>query len=222
MLRFASGLVASVFSALSLISTASAAPRKPVYAQAAPIFTWTGFYIGAHAGGGWARWSGEGTTAHGDGVIGGFQIGYNHQFGNYVAGIEGDFSFSGVEREESFFAGTITLKNDYFATIAGRFGYAFDRTLLYGKGGVAFTRDKIDANDGLGGTATGKFDRVGWLLGLGVEYAMWNNLSVKAEYNYLHFGSEYEELTTTGGLVATPANVKESTQLFKLGVNYRF
>jgi outer membrane immunogenic protein len=228
MRHLAFSVVAS-FASISLITIASAAdiPRAPVYkapafVPAAPVFSWTGFYIGAHGGWGWARWSGEGTTANGDGWLAGVQLGYNYQFGNYVAGIEGDYSFADVKKTADLFAGSITQKNDYFATIAGRLGWAFDRTLLYGKGGVAFTRDKLKGNDGLGGTVTGDWDRVGWMIGAGVEYAMWNNVSVKLEYNFLDFGSKHEAPTTTGGLAATPADVKEITHLVKLGVNYRF
>lgn len=224
MARFASCVVASIAS-FCFVTAAAAAdfPRKaPPYMPIAPVFTWTGFYIGAHGGWGWANWSGDGASGGGDGWLAGAQIGYNYQFGSYVAGIEGEFSFADVKHEEDLFAGSITLKNDYYATVAGRLGYAFDRVLLYGKGGVAFTRDKIDADDGLGGTATGRFDRIGWLIGGGVEYAMWNNISVKAEYNYLSFGSKREELDTAGGLAATTANVKENVHLVKVGVNYRF
>lgn len=229
MLRFASRVVASVVSSLflliapSLTTTASAAPRpKPVYAQAAPVFSWTGFYVGAHAGWGWAIWGDGITSENGDGVIAGLTLGYNYQFGNYVVGIEGDASFADVKHEETFLAGQGSVKNDYFATITGRLGYAFDRILIYGKGGVAFTRDKWAINDGLGGSASGTFDRTGWTIGFGAEYARWGNISLKAEYNYLHFPEIHEVLTTSGGVAVTPADVQEWTHLFKLGINYRF
>jgi opacity protein-like surface antigen len=60
-------------------------------------------------------------------------------------------------------------------------------------GGAAFTRDRLDANNGLpgalAGSATGSFDRTGWLAGVGVEWAFLQKWSVKAEYNYMGFGS---------------------------------
>lgn len=224
MLRFALCVVAFVFSA-SLISTASAAPRpKPVYAQAEPVFTWTGFYVGVHTGWGWATWSGDGSDAHGNGVIGGVQLGYNYQFGNYVIGVEGEFSFSDVKKEELFLAGQISLKNDYYGMVTGRLGYLYsDRTLLYGKGGVAFTRDIWKARDGIGGFADGTFNRTGWIIGLGAEHMMWRNVSVKLEYNYLHFGDVNEVLTTGGGLTVTgTGDVSEYVHIVKLGLNYHF
>ena len=89
-------------------------------------------------------------------------------------------------------------------------------------GGAAWTRDKVDITDGIGGTATGRFDRTGWLVGAGFEYAFLGNWSAKVEYDYMQFGSITERLTTAGGLTATDASVKLNTQVIKAGINYRF
>jgi outer membrane immunogenic protein len=119
-----------------------------------------------------------------------------------------------------------SLKNDYIATVAGRFGVAFDRVLLYAKGGAAFTRDKYYVNNGLAGalagSASGSFNRTGWLAGGGVEWMFMPNWSVRAEYNYMGFGAISEQPVTTGNLVATPANVKLNIQTGTVGVNYHF
>jgi len=99
--------------------------------------------------------------------------------------------------------------NDWFATARLRLGYAFDRTLIYVTGGVAFTDDnnKCSGNFGCGffGAPPATFfvsapaaaagaavtpafvarnnnnNDVGWVLGAGVEYAFTNNLTVKLE-----------------------------------------
>ena len=224
--------VGGAFVAFLSVVSASAADLRPVYKapaylDPAPIFSWTGFYIGAHAGYGWSRLSGSGTFGTGSadlkGFLAGGQIGYNYQFGQYVVGIEGEYSWADVEHEEALFAGTLSVKNDYFITAAARLGYAFDRFLVYGKLGGAWTRDKWDANDGLGGTATGNFNRNGWLFGVGAEYALTNNWSAKLEYNYLRFPSISPTLMTTGGLVVTGAgDIKLDTHIVKAGINYRF
>jgi outer membrane immunogenic protein len=123
----------------------------PVKAQLpAQIFNWTGFYIGAHGGGAWSKWTGidptdptatwSSVTASG-GVVGS-QIGGNYQIGNVVVGLEGTGAWSSVTlSSNSPFGGgagfIFSLKNDYIATVAGRFGVAFDRVLLYAKGGAA-------------------------------------------------------------------------------------
>jgi outer membrane immunogenic protein len=216
-------------------------PAPVVKAPIVPalIFTWTGFYIGAHGGGAWSKWTGmdptdpaatwSSVTASG-GVVGG-QIGGNYQISNFVVGLEGTGAWSSVTLNAGgpFGGGAgfnLSLKNDYIATVAGRFGVAFDRVLLYAKGGAAFTRDKYSANNGLAGalagSANGSFNRTGWLAGGGVEWMFMPNWSVRAEYNYLGFGSITEQPVTTGNLVASPANVKLNIQTGTVGVNYHF
>ena len=109
------------------------------------------------------------------------------------------------------------------AIAAARLGYAFDRSLIYAKLGAAWTRDKWDANDGAGGTATATSNRMGWVLGAGYEYAFWDNFSVKLEYDYMKFGSVSPTFATAGGLtVEGSGDVKLDTQVIKVGLNYRF
>lgn len=201
----------------------------------AAAFSWTGVYIGGHVGGGWNRVSGMDPTMptdgwaseSGSGFLAGGQLGFNYQIGNVVLGAEGSYAWSGIKISDGGpFAGgaglTVVDKNDYIATAAGRVGYAFDRVLLFGKGGAAWTRDRLDANDGIGGTGSGSFNRTGWLAGAGVEYAFLQNWSVKLEYNYLGFGPINELPTTAGGLGVTPAVVKLEIQTVLLGLNFRF
>ena len=233
MRRSAAVWVVGAFVAFSLVASASAADLpRPVYKAAPylspdPVFSWTGFYIGVHGGYGWSKISGDGTfgpaSATAKGFLGGGQLGYNYQMGSFVIGAEVDAAWANVKYEEPFLAGSITFKNDYFVTAAARLGYAFDRYLVYGKVGGAWTRDKWDATDGIGGTATARSNRSGWMLGAGVEYAFMSNWSVKAEYNYLMFRAVTPTFTTTGGLgVAGTADVKLNTHIAKLGLNYRF
>lgn len=225
------------FVALSSVASAADLPapayrpayKAPIFSPA-PVYSWTGFYVGVHGGYGWSNFSGTDPTGTGtgqaEGFLGGVQFGYNYQIGSFVLGAEGEYSFSDVKIEQDdplgLGGGKASLKNDYFADVALRLGYAVDRWLVYGKGGVAWTRDKWDITDGVGGFANGTFNRTGWLLGAGIEYAFWNNWSGKLEYNYLHFKSIDEVLTTGGGLTATPASVSLTTHLLKLGLNYHF
>lgn len=221
------------FVALSSVVPSSAADLpRPVYKAPAlyspvPVFSWTGFYVGINGGYGWSRFSGTGTfgsdTANAKGWLGGGTVGFNYQIGSFVVGAEGDFDWANVKYTTPLFAGTLTLKNDYFITAAARLGYAFDRTLLYGKVGGAWTRDKWDGNDGTGGTATATSNRTGWMVGGGVEYAVWQNLSAKLEYNYLMFGSVTPSFATAGGLaVVGTSSVSLKTHIVKAGLNYRF
>lgn len=233
MRRTAAMWVFGAFVAFASVVSASAADLpRPVYKASpylspVPVYSWTGFYVGIHGGYGWSRLTGTGTfgtdSITAKGWLAGGQVGYNYQFGQFVVGVEGEYSWANVKYDTPLFAGTLTIKNDYFLTAAARLGYAFDSFLIYGKVGGAWTRDKWSGNDGLGGTLSATSDRSGWLLGLGVEYAFLGNWSAKLEYDYLMFPSVTPTFTTTGGLgVAGTSSIKMNTQILKAGLNYRF
>ena len=233
MRRTAAMWVVGAFVALGSVIPASAAdlPRPvykaPPYLAPEPVFSWTGFYVGAHAGYGWSRLTGTGTfgsdSITAKGWLGGGQLGYNDQIGRFVVGVEGEYSWANVKYDTPLFAGTLTLKNDYFATAAARLGYAFDRFLVYGKVGGAWSRDKWSGNDGLGGSLSATSNRSGWMLGAGVEYAFLGNWSAKLEYDYLMFPSVTPTFATAGGLtVVGTSSIKANTQILKAGLNYRF
>lgn len=233
MRRSAAMWVFGAFVAFSSVVSASAADLpRPVYKappllSPVPVFSWTGFYVGVNAGYGWNRLSGTGTfgsdSLTAKGWLAGGQLGYNYQIGQFVVGVEGEFDWANVKNDSPLFAGTLTIKNDYFITAAARLGYAVDRFLIYAKGGGAWTRDKWDGNDGAGGTVSATSNRSGWLLGAGVEYAFLGNWSAKLEYDYLMFPSVTPTFTTTGGLaVIGTSSIKARTQLLKAGLNYRF
>ena len=115
-------------------------------------YNWTGFYLGAHVGYGWADFSGtdpllgavsSSTTANG--LIYGGQVGFNYQLGSWVFGIEGEFSFGDVKSSQSVLGiATGEIKLDRIYTVAGRVGYAFDRTMIYGKFGGAWTQEEYN------------------------------------------------------------------------------
>ena len=162
--------------ALALSGVSAMAADLPVRAPApAPLlavapFSWNGFYVGLHAGYGFARGDtvgihtvGGGGTFAGTignvnprGFVGGGQIGYNIQYGSLVYGIEGDISFSsdsktatgvinfppGDPRSIANGRATARAKDDVFGSIRGRLGFAADRFLFYVTGGVGFTQVK--------------------------------------------------------------------------------
>jgi hypothetical protein len=96
-----------VFAFIALAATTASAAaadlgrRQPYYPAPAPVyaplFSWTGFYIGVNGGGGFgsSNWDSTGSRDVSGGVIGG-TVGYNYQFGQVVAGIEGDVDWSGI------------------------------------------------------------------------------------------------------------------------------
>jgi outer membrane immunogenic protein len=224
----AAGAVAFVCSAQA--ADLPPAPR-PAYAApiayAPPVYNWSGFYVGGNIGGGFAdsSWSdpfgGPNNTFDKDGFIGGGQIGVNYQFNALVLGIEGDFDWTGLKGTGTDSVGnSISADTQWTSTVTGRIGAAFDRVLVYGKGGVAFAHERDSMNDGAF-TATTSYNRTGWTAGAGVEYALSQNWTAKIEYDYLGFGSEALNLstpTTPGYATNASLNVQE----VKAGINYKF
>ncbi|MFC6047310.1 outer membrane protein, partial [Methylobacterium hispanicum] len=121
-----------------------------------------------------------------NGFTGGGQIGYNYQFtpgSGVVVGVEADAQYLGfgANRNTASFVGTpnadLTFVNpnglsnlDYFGTVRGRLGYAFDRTLVYGTGGFAYGGGG-GSSFGLPNSSSDTF-RTGWAAGGGIEYAL--------------------------------------------------
>ncbi len=138
-------------------------------------------------------------------MIGGAHVGYNLQLGQWVVGLEGDVDGSSISHNnnsQSLYSNNYgyvsgvnyTTSAGIQGSIRGRVGVAWDRVLLYGTGGVAFAGVNASVNvPYYNSTVTGGYDsasstRVGWTVGGGIEYAVTNNWSVRAEYRYADFG----------------------------------
>lgn len=220
---------------------ARAPPMAPVYA--APIFSWTGFYIGANVGGAWDRGSVNDTlfgrsfnNGSNNGVfIGGGQVGANYQMGSFVLGVEGDFDWAANNNNSATGiitpAGTlaVTSNDRWISTLAARFGFAVDRILFYGKAGGGWVGNNgftvTNVTTGTSLTGTNSNTNTGWLVGAGVEWAFAYNWSVKLEYDYLGLSSQ--TFTTPVGFLPAGAidtfnTGNRNIQMVKLGVNYRF
>jgi outer membrane immunogenic protein len=157
---------------LKYVVVAAALAAAPALAGEAPVRNWNGVYVGANIGGGWGSNSvgyapndpqavnlfgagGEPPPAAFDfsGVLGGVQLGYNHQFSRaWLIGIEADFDGSGVSGSGSTsgvfapyymapFKAPVQQRLDWFGTLRARLGYLPTNDLLvYGTGGFAYGR----------------------------------------------------------------------------------
>ena len=163
MKKFLLGTVALV--ALGIAAPASAADLAARPYKAAPIavpmmYDWSGFYIGANGGYGWARQCvdvtqvgfvnvfAEGCNDKGGGIVGG-QIGYRWQAGSWVFGLEAQGDWANIRNERVFvntpFLTTNTWKSqiDGLGLFTGQVGYAWNNALLYVKGGAAVARPAL-------------------------------------------------------------------------------
>ena len=226
---------ASLLLALGNVSANAADLPSRIPTKAPPIatfFDWTGFYIGAHAGYGWAsaEYSDPVTTPGwslnnkiNGGLLGG-QFGYNIQFGNIVLGAEGEVSWADIKgntTDVGAFAGDLyNTKIKWLATGTGRIGFAADRALIYAKGGIAWADTEYNYQAVGFGPTQGSSTRVGWTVGAGVEYALAANWSAKVEYDYLDFGSRSVDLLPLSD--GFRADIDQQVHTVKIGVNYRF
>jgi outer membrane immunogenic protein len=212
--------------------------KMPLPMQA--VYTWTGFYLGVNAGGGWSNANSEFSTAgfpsfagvdnHMSGVIAGGQLGYNWQSGSWVFGVEADFQYSGMKGGISapcpagLCAATFDQNMPWFGTARGRFGYASAGWLIYATGGYAYTRLQSDASASAGGLSVSvqrEESRSGWTAGGGIEAALGANWSAKVEYLYMDFGSRDSSWTFTG-LPTITDSTRLQSNIVRGGVNYRF
>lgn len=236
-LRISTGGLVLAATAAVFVTTAQAAdlrPAPPMPTKAPPIvyapklFDWTGIYVGGHLGGGFSQSSwrdpitgiGNGTFNN-FGFLGGAQVGANVQFNRLVLGLEGDFSWTSLKASSRDSIGeTIRTTVPWTSTITGRVGAAFDRLLVYGKGGLALAQDRSNLTDLGGNTVTNSFMRKGWTAGGGLEYAFDAHWSAKIEYDFLGFGSQALSFTTP--LEKVGSNASLNVQEVKAGVNFRF
>jgi outer membrane immunogenic protein len=173
---------------------------------------WTGAYLGVNGGWGWTTTSGLDAK----GVLGGGQIGYNYQIGNFVLGIEGDGAFANISQTVTATAGSpsATFKDDALASLRGRFGIAIKDVLFYATAGGGWGQSQFSGTTLAGLTVSGKTWQSGWTAGGGIEYAFVPNWSIKLEY--LHYGLggvTFSGLTNSRNLDIETA---------KVGVNYLF
>jgi len=176
--------------------------KAPAYVPA-PIYNWTGFYIGGHVGG---AFPGEDNALIGsrDGTfMGGVQGGYDYQFApNWVFGLEANYSFKDTNSN---------FDNRGLGSVTGRLGYTWGPALLYAKGGYAWADSRF--TNGFGGDG----GRDGYTVGGGLEYLFTQNWSGKVEYQYYDFG-DVTFLTPTRAV----GGFKNDEHTIKAGLNYRF
>jgi outer membrane immunogenic protein len=248
------GLLAFTLTSVAALASANAAdmyraPEAVGGYKDGPVYVapWAGFYLGVN--GGYASadrqgnigYSGVGITPDvfpsfdAKGGFGGGQIGYNWQgvwHPRLVLGVETDFQGAGIE--DSFRAvtpdgRTIAGKEnvDWFGTVRGRLGYAFDRALVYATGGLAYgsVNQRVDVLP-IGFTpafvARNATD-VGFVAGGGLEYKIAPAWSLKAEYQYIDLGSDkLTGFNFVDGNSRTTTDVDNKFHTVRAGINYHF
>jgi outer membrane immunogenic protein len=252
-------LASAIFAGISSSAFAADLPvySAPAEMPVAPAYDWSGAYVGLNGGYSWGdldtrdvsatntdptsfilppgTFGGPNLSQSFDGLIGGAQVGYNHQIGNIVFGIEADIQASDQDAEDTRLGSAAGPSNhteaelDWFSTVRGRVGYAFDNILVYGTGGLAVGRAKVGARmesipplPAQSASASKHETLTGFTLGAGTEIGIGHTgWSVKAEYLYVNFASERVHLDLDDGLDAT-SKIDLDMHIVRAGLNYRF
>jgi outer membrane immunogenic protein len=231
MMKFRLGLVlaAGVAMQFGAASVPAVAADLPGSYKDTPyvVMPWQGLYFGGHGGGAWGAanthdhfdYYGDPdmySNAKSTDLIGGVQAGYNVQQGHLVFGVEGDIGYLGLSASGADkycrhancswdihnIDGKYDTSGGLYGDLTGRIGYATNRVLFYGKGGVAFLNADLKTHyNGTSVTSAATPDGIspfdfdhsetlmGWTIGAGAEVALSPSWSVKAEYQHFDFGT---------------------------------
>ena len=231
--------------ALGMAAPASAADlaarpyTKAPPPMVAPIYDWTGFYIGGNGGWGQSRncfdfaptlggvFVGDGCRERSGGLAGG-QIGYRWQASQWVFGVEAQGDWADLSSQR------ISLINPLFSTrtktdgiglFTGQIGYAWNQALFYVKGGAAVTSNRFSVLENVFGTelASASATRWGGTIGVGFEYGFTPNWSFGVEYNHLFMGDANNSFSVANPIVAGALNrISQDVDMVTLRINYRF
>jgi outer membrane immunogenic protein len=207
----------------------------------APVYDWSGFYLGLNGGGASSREcltitadNGAPVTPNSEGchnATGGFaggQVGYRWQFANWVFGVEAQGDWADLKGSNASLTvltpATNQTKIDAFGLFTAQVGYAWNNVLLYVKGGAAVTDNKYSTFF----TATGVVynqasdTRWGGAAGTGIEVSFAPNWSFAVEYDHLFMGRPNVTFPATGSAVSRADNIAQSVDMGMVRVNYRF
>ena len=247
-------------SALATIASGALAADLPSRKEAAPFaasmtnLSWDGWYAGANAGYGFGSNSVTyapfnsflpSVSPSRKGVLGGLQLGYNKQLGNWVVGVETDFDFGQVRGTANTTSPVIlpafvalTQRNSLQSLGSTRLRaglLVMPQTLVYATGGLAYGRsttstDAVVVNNGacnLGVnfcvSGSSQKWKAGWTVGGGLEQYLSSNWSAKVEYAYYDLGKQSAVITLANGNAGTwltSSAIKGS--IVKVGLNYHF
>ena len=212
-------------------------PKAPAAYVPPPAYNWSGFYIGGNLGAGWSNVSitdtaGD-TFTHSSNAqfVGGGQVGANYQFwGGAVIGVEADFDWlpntnNNITATIDGLPASVAINNRWLTTVTGRLGYAWDRVLVYGKGGGAWV-GASNSSVTVGATTftpSTSNSNTGWTAGFGVEWAFAGTWSVRAEYDFVGLNSRTFVVPAIGNFGAdTISTGNRDFQMFTVGLNYKF
>jgi len=246
MKRYAFALALSVGAVCAVHAAdlpARAPAPPPIYMP--PVYNWTGFYIGGNLGAGFSNISLTDTNNNtfssslNGAFLGGGQAGVNYEFGGgVVIGAEAMFDWIPVTKNtitalNGASTASVTINNRWLMLATGRLGYAWDRVLVYAKGGGVFVGADTPSLTVTSAGATsaaplsGPSSTWGWTAGAGAEWAFYGNWSARAELDYIRLVSQTFTTPATAPFPVTSDSITFNGSntvnvLFTAGLNYKF
>jgi len=222
-------------------------PLYKVPPVAPPPFSWTGCYVGVEGGGAWGQSQHVAATAPNPATVGlpitlrfnlagalaGGTVGCNYQVGNVVLAVENDMSWTnkGASSPDMppFSRGAISSTNEkWIDTLRGRVGWAWDRFLVYGTAGAAFTGVDVGVCSPTAICISDSRTRTGWGAGVGGEWAVWSvpagTATLKIEYLHADFGAGLfvSPPIVVGRNTFDSRNVRLTDDIVRAGLNWKF
>lgn len=233
------GLVALVGMAAPASAADMAVKARPPAPVIAPIYDWTGFYIGANGGWGQSRncWDfldvagvavANGCADRSGGLVGG-QIGYRWQMSQWVFGMEAQGDWADLSNTRvSLIAPAFSTRTttDGIGLFTGQIGYAWNAALFYLKGGAAVTSNRFSILTTATGLdlASASSTRWGGAVGVGFEYGFTPNWSFGVEYDHLFMGNANNSFSIVNPINAAYVNnrISQDVDMVTVRLNYRF
>lgn len=192
-----------------------------------PAYNWTGFYVGGGLGSGASvhqinvpplgdlEFNGLG----GEGAFGELNIGYDHDFGSWVAGVMVDARYSGMTSKLDLGGGSINVDTDYGFDVLGRVGMKMNEsTLAYALAGYSWQHFDLNASDPIGDILD--WGSSGFSVGGGLETALSSNVTVGLEYRYSQFAKK--DFSSELSLPDDSITSTSSFHTVRLGAKYKF
>jgi outer membrane immunogenic protein len=238
--RIATAILISIFAASSALAADLELPKSPPsapsgYFPAVSPVNWSGIYVGVNGGYafGNSNWSNAGVSTgnfNTQGALVGGTLGINYTTGlsGFLVGLEGDFDWSWLSGASSTAACVgigaaagmaCATKANWLSTGRLRVGYVLNRVLLFGTGGAAISDTQVGLTPGTLQSVAGP--QLGWTAGGGIEYAITDDWTAKAEYLYVNFGTtSCPAMTNCGALIS--ASISRAENVVRGGINYKF
>ena len=191
-------LIPAAVAALVVFPNNTAADSRNRYApccDSAVEYNWSGFFVGGHAAGALSQidWAfttpAEGTDHNERAFGGGVHAALQRQWGRTVAGVEVAYTAIDFEAASASVAAPGTTFSSNVSDpliVAAKLGYAQDRWLAYAKAGYATADFELRSTTG-GVTSSSSSREHGWMMGIGIDYALSNKIVLGVEYDWSFF-----------------------------------